>query len=368
MDYNKRNRRLYARAKKCLYGNIEEYSGQKLIIPSRYTYKGVWNWDSMFHALAFAEWDKEIAIQQIRFFTERQSSDGKYCDAVLFNGKVYDTISKPPVISWVLYRIAKRYGYFFDLEYFYNSLTKNVAFWEKKRLKNGMFGYDAECDEDYYSSQCKNESGWDTSVRWDEGAENIWAVDLNCFMVITYGVLVEFANKLGKSQEESLWKEKHDNLARDINEKLWSDRLGAYCDFNFVNGSFTDVLSPASFFPLFAEIAAKDRADKMKEIAESDDFFYPLFPTVSYNNKEFSSFDYWRGPTWLNVAYFALSGLKKYGYNELYNKYKDNILNACDAEKRGIFEYYDSRSGKGLGAKQFGWSSVFIIEFIKEIV
>ena len=34
------------------------------------------------------------------------------------------------------------------------------------------------------------------------------------------------------------------------------------------------------------------------------------------------------------------------------------------AEKEIIFEYYDSITGKGLGAKQFAWSAAFIIEFI----
>ena len=36
----------------------------------------------------------------------------------------------------------------------------------------------------------------------------------------------------------------------------------------------------------------------------------------------------------------------------------------CDADKDGIFENYDSRTGKGLGCPHFSWSCVFINEFI----
>lgn len=75
--------------------------------------------------------------------------------------------------------------------------------------------------------------------------------------------------------------------------------------------------------------------------------------------------DYWRGPTWLNVAFFAITGLRKYGYEELYQAYKENILNMVDSEKKGIFEYYNSKTGKGIGAKQFSWSAVFVLEFLK---
>lgn len=288
-----------------------------------------------------------------------------YCDAFLFNGKVFDTISKPPVTAWVLYQIKERYGYCFDTEYFYNTLKKNVSFWDSKRCKDGLFGYDACCKDEWYKTQCKNESGWDTSVRWDEGAENIWAIDLNCYMALTYNVLSDFAKHLDLHSESEEFAKKYVALGRKINDKLWCDTLGSYCDYNFVKGAFTGVLSPASFFPLFAGVAEKDKAEKMKDVAVDARKFYPLFPTVSYDNKKYSSMDYWRGPTWLNVTYFALKGLKDYGYTDIYNDYKEHLLNMCDKEKRGIYEYYDSKTGKGLGAKQFGWSAVFILELLE---
>ena len=90
-----------------------------------------------------------------------------------------------------------------------------------------------------------------------------------------------------------------------------------------------------------------------------------LFAVINMDaNPEYKASEYWRGPTWLNTASFAATGLKNYGYIELAEKIKNNVLEVCANEKEIIFEYYDSITGKGLGAKQFAWSAAFIIEFI----
>lgn len=44
--------------------------------------------------------------------------------------------------------------------------------------------------------------------------------------------------------------------------------------------------------------------------------FYPGMPIVTYDDPEYSQ-KYWRGNTWLNVAYFAAKGLKNHGFKEI---------------------------------------------------
>lgn len=361
-----RDSRLKHRAIKCLKDNTTEYEGNRLIVPSRYTYKGVWNWDSMFHAVAVSKWNRELALEQIRYFTDRQAKNGMYCDCFLFNRQVGDRHSKPPLVAWALSEILKDDKTIAYLDQFYGNIKNNLKFWENFRTEDGLFKYGAEMSCDLYVQDCKNESGWDNSVRWDCGAENVWAIDLNSYIALTYKIMSDFAKHLGLHSESEEFKAKYIDLGKKINERLWCEELGAYCDYNFLEQGFTGVISPASFFPLFAGVADNDKAETMSKMMKDNYKFYPLLPTVSYDCVKYSSNDYWRGPTWLNVAYFALKGLKKYGYIELYNEYKDRLLNMCDKEKRGIFEYYDSKSGKGLGAKQFGWSAAFILQFIND--
>lgn len=114
--------------------------------------------------------------------------------------------------------------------------------------------------------------------------------------------------------------------------------------------------------PLFIEIASEERAEWLNKLAMDPNKFYSGMPTVAYDDPEYSR-TYWRGPTWLNIAYFAAKGLKNYGFKSA-DKIKETILNWVANEKRGIFENYDSKTGEGLYCDHFSWSSAFVIEFI----
>ena len=98
----------------------------------------------------------------------------------------------------------------------------------------------------------------------------------------------------------------------------------------------------------------------MAEIAKTR--FEGKMPTVSFDNPAYS-LDYWRGPTWLNVAYFAAKGLKNYGF-AVADQIKASILSMCAKDKEHIYENYDAKAEKGQYCNHFSWSCVFIIEFI----
>ena len=163
------------------------------------------------------------------------------------------------------------------------------------------------------------------------------------------------------SEDGSVWKSKAEKLSKDIEENLWNDKLGCYTERNYVTGEFSDVLSPASFMPLYIEVASQEHA-MQAEKAAVEKFGYGM-PTVSYDNPNYSR-DYWRGPTWLNVAYFAAKGLKNYGFSDTADKIKQTILGWVENDGDKIHENYDSKTGEGLCAEYFSWSAVFVIEFI----
>ncbi len=368
--FSENQKTLLLRAVNVLLGNVRSadsgaWAGRKIIIPSPACYLGAWNWDSAFHALAVSKWNLDLALEQINIFFEQQEPSGLFPDTLFLSGEKCTCICKPPVFAWVLCEIAKAYPDL-KLNYYYEKLDKNTDFWENCRKSGDLFHYDAdeEPDFDEYEKHCRNESGWDTSVRWDNGAQKLWAIDLNCYMVLVYRTLCEFASKLNKLDKAAEWKSKELALADKINELLYNEALGCYFDADIKTGEHTKIYSPASFMPLFVQIADENKAKRLAELAADKSKFYPLMPTVSYDNSEYNATDYWRGPTWLNVAYFALKGLKNYGFSELVSDYKERILTACFNEKRDIFEYYNSKTGEGLGASGFGWSAVFIIEML----
>jgi glycogen debranching enzyme len=371
-----RDRRLLTRAVNTFYKNIlqkkEEcalpWGNSPMIMPSWAVYRGVWNWDSAFHAMAVSKWDPSLAREQLEFFFKTQREDGCFIDSCEENGAMTDQLTKPPVLFWAYVVIDKADPDDSLLSEAYAHFTRNESFWKEKRSQNGLFFYSSDALEE--RDVCaKWETGWDTSPRFDHGiTESLWAIDLNCYMVLAYRALRYMAQRLGLTEDAEKWSAEEQALTKRINERLWSEELGAYCDTfrdGFSEGSgATGILTPASFMPLFVTIAPESYAARMENLAADPCKFYPLMPSCAYDSDQYTQEDYWRGPVWINIAYMAIKGLRNYGFAELADTYKENILNMCDSEERGLFEYYNSRTGVGLGAIDYAWTAAFIIEFI----
>lgn len=366
-----RDEKLLHRSVETLYGNIipapadsRLYWGElRSLAPAMPRYVGHWNWDSAFCAMALAKWDISLAREQAEILFTAQHENGCLPNLVTPDGKIIANRSQPPVWFWAYREIDEADPDDEALRRAYDVLTKYEAFWQNRRNTNGLFRYDADEGKNPYF--VKFESGWDTSPRWDEYLPDVlWPIDLNCYMVLAYRSLAYMALRLGKTEEETNWNRTAQELAQRINRTLWHEEYGAYCDTVIVNGKPTGVLTPASFMPLFVGIADAQKAEHMADLARSPQKFYPMMPSVSYDSPAYTSGDYFRGPTWLNTGYMAVDGLKRYGYAELAEGFRQRMLDMCAAEERGLFEYYDSRSGEGRGACGYGWTAAFLIRFI----
>lgn len=343
------------------------WSPHRGIAPSSFNYRGVWNWDSAFHAMAAARWDAELARDQVRIALKNQLPSGALVDVVFEDGRVVTNFGKPPVMPWacaIVDRHAPDDGF---LREAYDKFILYEAHWRKDRGgdRDGLFYYDSSNeDEPQRYKEAKLESGWDTSVRWDSASYKLWAVDLNCFMLMLYRAMAYMADRLHLPDDVKKWEDRRKVLAEKINQKLWNPAAGAYMDYNFTTNQFTGVLSPASFHPLYCRIASSEQAAQSAKLAADPDRFFPGMPSVSYNDPQYESSNYWRGPMWLNITYFAVKGFAYYGHDRLANDFRRTVLDWCSKNEDYLYEYYDSKSGKGLGARQYGWTATFVIEFI----
>ncbi len=373
---SKRDRELFWRARETLQANIlaeSETSTHPLpwhpwrgICPSPFEYRGMWNWDSAFHAVGVSRWDPELAREQMRIFLDAQLPSGGLPDAILEDGTVIDAFGKPPVMPWATAIVDRRDPNDAFLSFAYNRFVAYETHWRRDRGgdADGLFHYDSLAnDPEQKLTETKYESGWDNAVRWDNGIFELWPIDLNCYMVTLYRALAYMAERLSLPGQKKAWDERAKQLATRINAQLYDQDRGAYLDYNRHARQFSDVFSPASFMPLYIRIATRERAERMAALARDPKKLFPGIPTVAYDDPAYCSTGYWRGRTWLNVAYFALKGLKFYGCDAVADACRETILNWCHKNGDAIYENYDSRSGKGLGTKQFSWSAVFIIEF-----
>lgn len=78
---------------------------------------------------------------------------------------------------------------------------------------------------------------------------------------------------------------------------------------------------------------------------------------------DFSPNGYWRGPIWLDQVYFAIHGLRNYGYTELADGYTKQVfdrLNGLRADAP-IHENYETSTGKRLKSPHFSWSAAHLL-------
>jgi hypothetical protein len=65
---------------------------------------------------------------------------------------------------------------------------------------------------------------------------------------------------------------------------------------------------------------------------------------------------HWRGPSWVNAAWLVTLGLRRLGYTAEAEQMTARLETVIDRE--GFREYYEARSGRGMGAREFGWSTL----------
>lgn len=366
LQLSERDFKLMEKAVRVLQDNVVcdealPWGKKRCVVPCMSGFPGIWNWDTAFHCLGLSRMDPEFAMEHMETFCSYQKEDGLFPDVIFFDGRVVDTFGKPPVMAWACEAIYKRSQDLEFLKRMYVRLLKNVEFWEKKRNHKGLFHYDAAVVDGVKKPlEVRYESGWDNSVRWDvEEPEVFWAIDLNCFMTMTYRSMEFISKELEITDTD--WQKKAENLTKLVEEKFWSEKQECYVDRNYQTDELSDILTPASFMPLYIGIASKEHAEGCMRAAKKH-FAYGM-PTVAYDHPEHGT-DYWRGLTWLNVAYFAAKGLKDYGYTEIADQIRDTILTWVEKDGDQIHENYNSKTGEGCGAPYFSWSAVFVMEFL----
>jgi len=338
------------------------WSPRRGIMPSAIGFLGVWNWDTAFAAIGAAYFDSALARDQIEIFLDLQTDSGLFPDVWRKDGSLIDNFGKPPVLAWAAWRVYQADPDEAFLQRCFDAFVKNEEFWRRERGgdHNGLLHYASTATDSKkrYTEACY-ESGWDNSVRWDNGIENIWPIDLNCFMVMTYRALANMAEVLGKNT--IVFREREARLTELIEERLWCEEDKSYYDYDFENHRFVKALTPASFMPLYIVTAPQKRAEYMAIQAER---LSPGWPSVSYDHPEFDPTGYWRGRTWYNIAYFALKGLKNYGFDNPAEIGRATLLDWARGNPGALCENYHPLTGMPVGCPQFSWTAVFIMEFL----
>ncbi len=190
----------------------------------------------------------------------------------------------------------------------------------------------------------------------------------------------------GKSFEGDIKAFKNDLnfLGNYINDKMYDEKSGFFYDLKWKLGSNNkrdasqDMLlsnrgaGPEGFIPLWAKAATSKHASRVRDFIMDPQGFntYMPFPTAAKNNEKFEPDQYWRGPVWLDQAYFGVQGLERSGFHNEATYMVDKLYRHADGLMEGapIRENYNPLTGKGLNAKGFSWSSGMYLLMYKNFI
>jgi hypothetical protein len=158
-------------------------------------------------------------------------------------------------------------------------------------------------------------------------------------------------------------------------ERLYDERLGLFHQIVRRGSERAPARHPVVTWASLSPLALPDLPEEIgrrlveEHLLDPRRFWLPVPPpSVSAQEPRFSRHDrflflrrYWRGPTWLNAAWLLWLGLVRLGYDEQAADMGARIGRAVDAA--GLREYYDPFTGRGMGAREFSWSSL-VMELI----
>jgi alpha,alpha-trehalase len=164
----------------------------------------------------------------------------------------------------------------------------------------------------YRGDRAMRESGFDTTFRFGpfSGSTDHFApVCLNSLLYKYERDMATFASLLGKPAESRLWLRKAEARKRAIDRYLWNPDAGTFTDYNFVGHIASTYRFATEFYPLWAGLATSEQA---KKIANQ----LPNFERdggLAMSNSD--SGTQWDSPFgWAPAQWFAIEGLRRYGY------------------------------------------------------
>ncbi len=347
-------------------------------------FHGFWSWDSWKHAAGLSFYNPQLAKDQIRAMFDFQQEDGFIVDCVYRDTTIEahnyrDT--KPPLSAWAVAKILKRDHDMDFVREMYPKLKKYHAWWYDKRDhdQDGICEYGST---DGTVLAAKWESGMDNAIRFDdskilknkEGAYSLdqESVDLNAYLFAEKLYLATLAEALGKQEEAKTYREEAELLKKRIQIQFYDREDGWFYDTNLEGNRFIKGAGSEGWTALWAKAATQDQATAIKAKMMDPEKFYTQVPfqTMAKDHPKFDPLNgYWRGPNWLDQAYFGVKGLRNYGFDTEADKATAQILKGAGGvlEKgKSIRENYHPLTGEGREAHNFSWSAAHIIMLLMQ--
>ncbi len=187
-------------------------------------------------------------------------------------------------------------------------------------------------------------------------------VGFNSILMRNNDCLIEIANKINKDLPKKLI-ESIEKTKVSFNE-LWDEETSNYYSRDFITHRLIKIPSAGSLLGLYAGNIPRDRAQKIiyqLNDPNSYNLAYPV-PSTPINSNWYRADNYWQGPSWVNINWLLIEGMKRNSAVEMAQILRNKTLNMISA--KGCYEYFNPENGQGLGVFNFSWTAALAIDLI----
>lgn len=198
--------------------------------------------------------------------------------------------------------------------------------------------------------------GWDSRriiERYDHHVEDVW-------FNVAYALSL---HAMARLSGDPSWTASARRVERALLERCWDEQRGLFFDLAGRAERAIRISTWSSLSPLVLEGLPEDVRRRLVEehLLDRRRYGAPFgIPSVSMEEPSFNPrwdrFRCWRGPSWVNTAWLLDPSLRVLGYERHAEDVAASLAEA--AARGGLREYYDPLTGRGLGARGFGWSAL----------
>ncbi|MEA2279043.1 MAG: hypothetical protein QOC78_4003 [Solirubrobacteraceae bacterium] len=367
--------------------------------PGTPRYRHQWHWDSCLHAIAWTRYDPARAREELRTVLRGGRADGFLPHTVFWHasprwrraplyatqrvrGSRHTTTIGPPLLPFAWERVAAASpddpGFATEA---LHALAAHLDWLEHERDVDGdglltivlpdesglddspkydpVYGRHAHYRPGYFRLVARwGRLGWSARAiaqRHDEHVEDVW---VNVAYALSLRAMARLAG-------DDAYVRRARRVEAALLERCLDPATGLFLDLAGRAERPVRVSTWSALSPLVLEGVPIDVRRRLVEEHLLDPRRYRAavgIPSVAMDEPSFRpGFDLWRtwrGPSWVNVAWFLSPALRGLGHGDEADRIATALARAVARD--GLREYYDPRTGRGLAARGFGWSALAV--------
>lgn len=374
--------------------------------PAPRRYKHQWHWDSCFTAIAWVRIEPARAREELRTVLRGGRPDGflphtafwgapprwrrapLYATASAWGATATESIG-PPLLAFAWERVARASTD--DPAFAAEGLAALAAHheWLERQRGNGsgllsillpdesglddspkydpVYGRYAHHRPGYARlvERCRR-LGWDSRAYLREHDEQVQDVLVNVACALSL-------RALGRLSGDGGWARRAERIEAALLERCYDVKTGLFFDVGGRRGARVRVSTWSALAPLALGAAIPE---PIRHRLVEEHLLHPRrygarfgIPSVSMEEPAFrpgfDRFRTWRGPSWINTAWLLVPAVETLGYVDEARRITRSLVDAVRRE--GLREYYDPHTGRGHGARGFGWSALIADLAVKRV-